>query len=243
MSIIWFFVLIFFDYKNTRTFEKVTINFNKKQQILLFKCAFPLGIAQMVASLNANIPRYIIEHFQGVKELGIYAAIIYIVVAGHNLIIAISNSILPILSISFKEGNIKSFKRIQLFVVSLTTILGCCALSIIYFMGNEILYIIYGSEFSSYSQEFLLITLFGIILYISKFIETGLSATRKFRVQPYINLTTFLLVIIGSFYFIPLYGIIGAGYVLLFAEIVQLTIRSMLLGRFLKNTKTISLQN
>lgn len=233
MSLIWFLVLIIFDYNNTKEFEDVSINFNKKQQFLLFKSALPLGIAQMVASLNANIPRYTIEYSNGIKELGVYAAIIYIIVAGNNLVIALSNTLLPVLSSSYNDAKIKRFIKIQFSAIFLTVIIGIIGLIIVYFFGSKILYIVYGSEFSGYSKEFFFITLVGVVMYISKFIETGLSATRMFRVQPYINLITLVVVIIGSFYFVPIYGIIGASYALLIAESLQLIIRFISLIHFL----------
>jgi O-antigen/teichoic acid export membrane protein len=235
MSLIWFLVLILFDLNKTKNFEKVFLHFNKKQQFLIFKYALPLGIAHMIASLNANIPRYIIEYSFGLKELGIYAAIIYIIVAGNNIIIALSNTLLPILSTSFNDANIKRFLMIHLTVILLIIVLGFFALSTIYLFGKEILNIVYGYEFSVYSKEFFFITLVGIVMYIGKFLEAGLSATRKFKVQPYINLITFVLVFIASLLLVPKFGIIGACYALLIAESMQLILRTISLIIFIRN--------
>src|SRR5699024_9823248 len=177
MSLVWLIVLVLFDYNNLKKFEGFSIHFSKKQ-ILLFKITLPLGIAQLITSLNANVPRYFIEYSHGLKELGVYASLIYIVAAGNNLIIALSNILLPILSTAYNSNNIKSFTKIMLYSIITTVILGVFGLSLIYSFGDDILLIIYGEEFSNYVEEFLIIGLYGIIMYIGKFIETGLNATR-----------------------------------------------------------------
>ena len=52
----------------------------------------PLGVSMMLISLNTNIPRYFIEHYLGERELGIFAAMAYLMVAGKTVVSALAQS-------------------------------------------------------------------------------------------------------------------------------------------------------
>jgi len=57
------------------------------------KLAVPLGVCTLLLSLNVNIPRYFIEHFGGVRQLGYFAATSYIMVVGSTIASALGQSI------------------------------------------------------------------------------------------------------------------------------------------------------
>ena len=42
------------------------------------RLALPLGFVMMLASLGTNVPRYVVEHRLGVRELGVFSAVSYI---------------------------------------------------------------------------------------------------------------------------------------------------------------------
>src|SRR5271165_2677265 len=48
----------------------------------LIHLSLPLGIVMMLISLNASMPRYFVERYRGPAELGIYAAVAYLPIAG-----------------------------------------------------------------------------------------------------------------------------------------------------------------
>jgi len=99
MAIIWGVVCIFFDCKtvsqssgiDSRNYKildlPIFLNFetfkNKLTvfRVIIFK-AFPLGIMGFLASLSINVPRYVVESELGIRELGYYAAITYIMLGG-----------------------------------------------------------------------------------------------------------------------------------------------------------------
>ena len=57
--------------------------------------ALPLGAVLMLASLNTNLPRYVIEHHLGVAELGAFAAVASFVAAGSTIVNALGQSATP----------------------------------------------------------------------------------------------------------------------------------------------------
>ncbi|MCM3744096.1 oligosaccharide flippase family protein [Sporosarcina luteola] len=239
LLIIWLLTLIIYDFKVIREiFGEVSINFRKKHQLLILKLTIPLGIAQLIASLNSNVPRYVIEHYHGIEMLGFYSAIIYIIVAGSNVVLAISSAVLPRLSTLYQNSKIKEFLKIILNMIFMVLILGIIALLIVYTLGGEILEKVYSTEYKYLNKEFFLFTVMGIFKYTNVFLDTGISATRKFVIQPYINGITLSIISVLSFILIPLYGMNGAIYSLIIAEIVQLILRGVFISYLLiKRTK------
>src|SRR5699024_6757118 len=111
---------------------------------------------------------------------------------------------------------------------------GIFSLVIVYHYGNSILVLLYTSEYEKYADEFLIFVGISMITYISKFLETGLIASRNFNIQPYINGITLLIISILSYILIPSYGIIGIAFALLSAETLQLLIIAFILIYLLK---------
>lgn len=244
LMLTWFFVLIVYDFRITNKFGKILINLNKGQQLLILKLTIPLGLAQLIASLISNIPRYFIEYYHDIVTLGFFSAIIYIITAGTNVFIAISNAIIPRLALYYQNGKIKKYIRLLSTVISFVALIGSIALIFVNFYGGELLKLLYSNEYSPYTKEFFLLTLFGVIRYGSIFVNTGITSTRKFIIEPYTNGITLVIVLLFSYFLIPISGMVGAAYALLIAESLQLIIRvlilSYLLVRQYRNSKVIT---
>lgn len=66
-------------------------------------------------------------------------------------------------------------------------------------------------------------------MYVNKIMETALTATRIFKVQPYINALIMVMTVVFSFIIVPNHGILGAGYLLIITGLIQLLIRVIIL--------------
>ena len=62
---------------------KLQFSWNHQKLIKLAWLALPLGLGMLLISLNVNIPRFFIEQNLGERELGFFAAIAYLMVAGN----------------------------------------------------------------------------------------------------------------------------------------------------------------
>ena len=60
------------------TDESIVPSFSIASMKNLFRVSLPLGIVAMLVSLNINVPRYVIYHVEGVRELGIFSAVGYL---------------------------------------------------------------------------------------------------------------------------------------------------------------------
>ena len=126
----------------------------------LAKLAAPVGIVMGLVSLNANIPRYAVEHYRGSGELGIFAALAYLVVVVNLIVNALGQSAIARLSRSFAEGNLHHFRNV-LVRMSLTG-LGVAGLGLVVALlcGRAVLQLVYGSVYASHLD--LLLMLIGI---------------------------------------------------------------------------------
>lgn len=229
----WLIIYIIYDYPMAALFGRFSFKFTKKKLLALFLLSIPLGFAQLIGSLGSNVPRYFLEYFHDPKLLGFLGAIMYIISAGNNFVLAISAAILPKLSRHYSNYEIKDFIKLlvqfMLFILSLTSV----ALIIVRFVGEDILTLIYTVEYGQYGTEFFYFTVLGLIMYASQVLDSGLISTRVFKVQPYINLIALISIIISSYYFIPNHGIMGVLYSITIGQSLQFILSATVLGEIL----------
>jgi len=240
----WLVILIYYDFPKTSAFEQFKFKFNKKEIKILFLLSIPLGIAQLINSLNLNLPRYLLEYYHDPKVLGFLGAMIYIVNVGNNFIIAVNGAIMPRLSKYFTAGNIKKYLKLAIGFILFIIAAGLIGIIIVRFLGKEILTLLYTAEYGAYKEEFFYLTIMGLLMYISQVIGLCLTTTRTFKIQPYINFITLIIIAVTSYLFIPENGIMGAIMSLVIGMSAQLFIRLIILIIVLnKNIRLRKLQN
>ena len=95
MCVVWLSVMVFYDLRNARAIvgpHESFIRFDRKALWRLTRLGLPLGWITTFTSLNANIPRYFLEHYRGLAEQGIYTSLAYMVIAVNLIASALSQS-------------------------------------------------------------------------------------------------------------------------------------------------------
>ena len=87
--------------------------------------SLPLSIVMVLVSFNLNIPSYFMEKYRGEADLGIFAALSYLIVAGNTVINACGQATAPRLAKYYSHGPQAKFWS-ALFV--LLGIAGVCGL-------------------------------------------------------------------------------------------------------------------
>jgi O-antigen/teichoic acid export membrane protein len=187
----------------------------------LFWLALPLGFVMMLISLNTNIPRYFIEQYLGERELGIFAAISYLMVVGSMVVSALAESASPRLAKYYAAGNSTAFGTLILKLVGVGLMLGVAGVLVAVVAGKEILTLLYKPEYADRADLFGWLMVAAGIGYVSSFLGYGITAARYFRVQmPLFTLVTGSSAI-ACFWLIPRQGLRGAAIALIFGAIVQ----------------------
>jgi O-antigen/teichoic acid export membrane protein len=184
--------------------------------------ALPLGIAAMLISLNANIPRYFIEHHLGAQHLGIFAAMAYVMLACNTLMAALGQSASPRLSQYYAAGNRRAFGSLLIKLLSFGLILGGAGVLIAAVMGRAVLTLLYGPQYAEYAVVFRWLMIAAAISYVASFMNYGMVAARYFRVQTPLFLATSVITTLACALLIPNYQLLGAAYATVIAMSFQL---------------------
>jgi len=214
LILVWFLRLVSYDLRNLRKFTAIRPIFNSEMR-QLFVFALPLGIVSLLNSLNSNIPRYFLENYVGIEELGYYAAIVYMLVAGNLLIKPLSLVVAPRLANYYNSNNFKSFLKLNFLLLLISLIIGLILITIVIFMGEWILKIVYGPNYIEYHLVFIIVMIGSTLSFFTTFLNISIVAARAFKIQPFVNVITTIVTIISSFLIIPSQGVTGAALVLI----------------------------
>jgi len=250
----WMAVLVFYDIRNgylilgsTSKFMKlinreytikrlVPIKWDIKTLFNLTCLAFPLGIVAMLVSLKSNIPRYFIKAFMGEHSLGIFGAMAYMMVAGDTIVSAIGQSASPRLAKYYASRNDEAFRSLLFRLVKIGIILSCIGVLGAYLLGEDILTILYSSEYAIPDLFVYLVIAMGIS-YIASFLGYGMTAARYFKIQ----VPLFALVIgtltLACLLLIPSNGLYGAAIALIIASVLHAGSNSLIIVRALSAIK------
>lgn len=184
-------------------------------------CALPLGFVMMLISLNTNIPRYFIERYQGERELGIFAAIAYLMLAGSMVVNALGESACPRLAKYYAGGNSTAFRKLLVKLIGLGALLGIVGVVVAFVAGRQILSLLYQPEYAKHTNLFIWLMVVAAINYVASFLGYGMTAARYFRIQMPLFVLVTSVSAAACLWLIPISGLQGAVIALLIAATVQ----------------------
>lgn len=188
----------------------------------LASLALPLGVVMMLISLNTNIPRYFIEHYQGEHQLGIFAALAYLVVAESTVIAALGQAATPRLAQYHAGGRRTAFYRLVGKLLAICLALGGGGVAVAVFAGGPLLTALYAPEYAIYTDVFALVMLAAALWNVASVFGYAATARRRFRYQP-VALIVIVLVAAGAgLALIPALGLWGAGLSLVASSLVAM---------------------
>ncbi len=183
--------------------------------------SLPLGLAMMLISLNSNIPRYFIERYLGERELGIFAAMAYLMVAGGTIVGALGQSAGPRLAKYAAAGNRGGFQTLLLKLIAIGSLLGLAGLFLVMVAGRDILTLLYRPEYAERLDVLFWLMMAAGVYYVCSFLGYGMTALRYFKAQiPLTALVSGTLTFL-CFWLIPGGGLRGAALAMLIAITVQ----------------------
>jgi O-antigen/teichoic acid export membrane protein len=224
----WIVVLFSYDIRNALIIVKQRSELKPRWHwqtlVQLLWLSLPLGFVMMLISFNANIPRYFIERYLGERELGIFAALAYLMVAGGMLINALGESANPRLAKYYAEGDRLAFRTLLMKLLGIAAALGGIGVLIAVIGGRSILTLLYKPEYGEQTTLFVCLMVVAGINYMSSFLGYGMTAARYFRIQMPLFMTVASISGIGCFWLLPKLGLLGGALALLLGSITQLII-------------------
>jgi O-antigen/teichoic acid export membrane protein len=157
----------------------------------------------------------------GQRELGVFAAISYLMVAGNMVVNALGQSATPRLAKYYVAGNRVAFHTLLLKLVGIAALMGGVGVLIVLVAGRQILTILYRPEYAQYTDVFVWLMVAAGIDYISSFLGYGMTAARYFRIQMPLFASVTATSAVVCLWSIPIWGLQGAAIALIMAAIVQ----------------------
>jgi O-antigen/teichoic acid export membrane protein len=184
--------------------------------------ALPLGVVMLLISLNANIPRYVVEHEQGEHGLGVFAALVYIVVAAGMVVTAVGQAVSPRLARQYAAGANDGFRKVLTRAVQISLALGVIGALVALAVGRPVIALLYASEYADDPVALAILALAGGVTFAASFAGFAMTAARRFRPQVPVFLVVVLSTTVASLVLVPNYGLRGAMCALLLGSAVQL---------------------
>ncbi len=183
----------------------------------------PLGIAAMVISLHDNVPRYLIQHYFGTTELGIFVAITSLTRAVYIVLAALEQSMMPRLAACYAAGNVVAFRRLLLRLVAAGASLCLAATLASLIAGKQILTFAYTSEYADHQSLFAWMMLATTIALLAH-LHPVLIVMRAFKTFLAAWIFSLLLQTLLAAALIPRHGLMGAALAMLVANAVRLLV-------------------
>jgi O-antigen/teichoic acid export membrane protein len=195
-------------------------DFRKMGKILWL--SLPLGLVALLLNLNTNIPRYFIQWQLGAHDLGIFAAIAFLMTAGNLLVFALAQSAFVRFAKSYADGNRADFLAVLFKLLGVGGALGLAGIVVAWVAGPLALRILYRPEYASHSNLLVWFMFVAFFSYLSQFLGTAITAARIFVGQIPLNAAAALAIAIGSYFLVPRMGLVGGALAILAGVVAQM---------------------
>jgi O-antigen/teichoic acid export membrane protein len=233
MAAVWVLVLAFYDLPSARRLIHGGLrpSWNLKVLRRLTIIAAPLGVVMMLNSLNFNIPRYVLQFLSGVREVGIFSALAYVLIAESAILNALGQSATPRLARHFAHQERDKYWVLMKRLMLLGTAAGLMGVFIAAIGGRAILTVLYRAEYAEYRDVFMWLLVGAIFTNITAFTGYGLTAARVFRTQVPLLVGESVVLTMGCMLLVPTFGLRGAAIAFATAKLVLMVLSLGLLIR------------
>ncbi len=188
----------------------------------LLVTSLPLGIVMTLISLNANLPRYLIVHYLGAGQLGVFASLAYLLTAVNLLALALGQAASARMATMFALGDLTRFRKVLAKLAGFGAGIGGVACVLALGFGKTLLKVLYGPSYSSHEGLLLILAATAGLSTIATFMGFAATSAQSFRAQVPVIAGMTVTTLAGSWLLIPLLGLNGAGIALLLSAMVQL---------------------
>jgi O-antigen/teichoic acid export membrane protein len=191
--------------------DSVRIVLSKRPLWNITKTAIPLGLVGWLGSLFTSVPRLVLDKDSGKETVGYFAAMSSLLIAATMVMSALNQAVTPRLA-KYYCNNVTAYTRLLAKLVAIGAILGILGIVVTSLLGEYVLAILFRPDYAEYKQVFTWIAVAGAVLFVFTFMNCGLNAARKFKIQVPIYGSAALICCVSSVVLIPPYGMAGASW-------------------------------
>ncbi|MHD0449428.1 oligosaccharide flippase family protein [Staphylococcus cohnii] len=230
IQFIW---LILVERKALKYTVKATSQELKSKKILftMFLTGLPLGVVQLLNSYNILIPRYLIENFLSLKDVGIFASISYLLTIMDLFMNAISQNFITSIKESVNKNEMRKLKKfMNKHVLMSSFMMGIVTFTATYLFGEKVIYLLYGNDYAKESSILVVISLSIIFNFQSWMFDSTLMALKVYNAQLIISFITLIISVVSSVILISIYGLIGAAISVVIITMIQACVKYIIVN-------------
>lgn len=208
----WTVVLLAYDLPRATALSgaRVRLRMDRAPLAELTGLAFPLGIVVLTSSVSHSVPRWALEAWVGSAELGVFAAMAYLVRVGQILVVAVTQAAVPGLARRFAGGDLRGFGLLGAGVMGVGVVVGGGSVLVAAVAGEPLLRVLYTPEYAAQSSLFVWVMVAGAVTYLARLSLHLLTAARWFRAQLPISISGLAVVSGCCAWWVPTQGTLGA---------------------------------
>jgi O-antigen/teichoic acid export membrane protein len=189
----------------------------------LLGLAYALGITALLSSLRPNIPRYVLEANFGQAELGIYAALAYFTALGGRVVQSLGQAVSPSMGRYHAAGDQHRYGRMLVGFTGGAALVGVCAIIGSLLLGRWALAFFYGEAYAQTPELLVWLMVAAALEYVCVSLQLSLTAARQLKAQAVMLAVSMGVVALGSWWWVPSMGPVGAAWALALGWFVELS--------------------
>lgn len=202
--------------------EELTPRFSLRMQRKLAWLSLPLGIVVLLNCLNASIPNFFIKHALGDRDVGIFAALGFLVSVGNMAVVSLGQSAFTRLADFYATGDLGAFASLVGKLLGFGAAIGAGGIVISNLAGREILTFLFNPEYAQRADLFPWMMAAGGVLFMAQFLGFAMTAANFYHSQVALNIAANLSLFVACYWLVGSQGLLGAIYAMLIAATVQL---------------------
>ena len=202
--------------------EALALRCDAKAVRELLWVSLPLGLVVLLGCLNSSIPNFFIKHALGERDLGIFAAIGFVVSVGNMAVVSLGQSAYTRLARSCAAGDLAAFSSLLGKLLVFGAAIGLSGMILSKLAGREILTVLFRPEYAERADVLPWIMAAGGILFMAQFLGFGLTAANFYHSQVVLNIAANFSLLVACYWLVERRGLLGAILAMLIAAIVQL---------------------
>jgi O-antigen/teichoic acid export membrane protein len=210
--------------------EALMPQFDLRVQRELLWVSLPLGIVVLLGCLNSSMPSFFIKHALGERDVGIFAAIGFVVSIGNMAVVSLGQSAFTRLAKSYATGNLAAFSALLGRLLAFGAMIGLSGMIVSKLAGHEILTILFRPEYAERADLLPWIMAAGGVLYMAQFLGFGMTAAGFYNSQVVLNILSNVSLLVACYLLVARQGLLGVIFAMLIAAIVQFSTSIIFLG-------------
>src|SRR5215471_7389453 len=190
--------------------EKLAPRFDLRVQRKLAWVSLPLGIVVFLGCLNASIPNFFIKDARSEKEVGIFAALGFLVSVGNMAVVSLGQSVYNPVGKPYASRNLALFSSLLAKLLAFGAAIGAVGMIISELAGREILTVLFRPEYAQRADLLPWLMAAGGVLFMAQFLGFGMTAAEFCHSQGVLNILAHLSLCPGCYWLVARQGLLGA---------------------------------